>query len=80
MFDSVGILILVGLSVLFGFLTRRATRLEPGLLRWGGVPSAGLLTLIPVVLLGLALRGFYWLNERHTNPVADLPPGKGPAK
>lgn len=71
MFDSVGILFLVGLSVLLGFLTRRAWRIKSRLLRWGGVVGAGLLTLIPVVLLGLALRGFYWLNERHANPVAD---------
>lgn len=80
MFDSVGILILVGLSVLFGFLTRRAWRIKSRLLKWGGVVSAGLLTLIPVVLLGLALRGFYWLNERHANPVADLRVAGTPAQ
>ncbi len=72
MFDSVGIPILVGLSVLFGVLTRRAGRIRPGRLRWAGVVSAGLLTLIPVVLLGLALRGFYMLNQQFPNPVADI--------
>ncbi|MBP7694147.1 MAG: c-type cytochrome [Anaerolineales bacterium] len=80
MFDSVGILILVGLSLWFGFLTWRAWRIRLRLLRWAGLISAGLLTLIPVALLGLALRGFYWLNERHTNPVTSLRVAGTPAQ
>ncbi|MBL8056887.1 MAG: cytochrome c [Anaerolineales bacterium] len=80
MFDSVGIFSLVGLSVLFGFLTRRAWRLKSALGRWAGVVSAGLLTAILVAVLGLALRGFYWLNERHANPVADLRVAGTPAQ
>lgn len=72
MFDIVGILMLVVLIALFGFLTVRAWTLKTPLLKWGGVTSAGLLTLVSTVLLILALVGFAKLNKRHTNPVAEI--------
>lgn len=71
MFDTAGVLILIVLIVLFGFLTTRAWKLKNAILKWGGVVIAGLLTLIPTALLVLALIGFYKLNERHDNPVAN---------
>ncbi len=72
MFDTVGVLILVVLIALFGFLTTRAWKLKNAVLKWGGVVITGLLTLIPAALLVLALIGFYKLNGQHDNPVANL--------
>jgi len=72
MFDTAGVLILVVLIALFGFLTTRAWKLKNAILKWGGVIIAGLLTLIPAALLVLGLIGFYKLNERHANPVANV--------
>jgi Cytochrome C oxidase, cbb3-type, subunit III len=72
MFDIPGVLILVVLVALFGFLATRAWRLKNGLLKWGGVVLTGLLTLIPTLVLVLALIGFGKLSERHNNPVADI--------
>lgn len=80
MFDISGVLILIVLIVLFGFLTTRAWRVKNAFLKWGGVVIAGLLTLIPTALLALALIGFYKLNERHDNPVADLQVAGTPAQ
>ena len=72
MFDTVGVLVVIGLIVLFGFLTTRAWRLKNAFLKWGGVVIAGLLTLISNAVLALALVGFYKLNQRHDNPVANI--------
>ena len=70
MFDIAGVIILVALIVVFGFLTTHAWKLKNVVLKWIGVFAAGLLTLIPVVLLVLALSGFAKLNVQHANPVA----------
>src|SRR3972149_3751330 len=72
MFDTFGVFILIVLIALFGFLATRAWKLKNAILKWVGVVIAGLLTLIPTALLVLALVGFYKLNERHDNPVADI--------
>ena len=72
MFDTVGVLVLVVLIVLFGFLTTRAWKLKNAILKLGGAVITALLTLIPTVLLVLALIGFYRLNERHDNLVTDI--------
>jgi cytochrome c553 len=72
MFDTVGVLILFVLIALFGFLTARAWKLKNAFLKWGGVVIAGLLTLIQTALLVLGLIGFYKLNERYGNPVANV--------
>lgn len=72
MFDTVGVLILIALIGLFGFLTSRAWRLKNAVLRWAGAALAGLLTLIPTALLVLALIGYYKLNQGHDNPVVDV--------
>ena len=70
MFDFLGVLTLVVLIVLFGFLAARAWRIKNTLLRWVGAGLAGALTLIVVGVLGLALRSYYLLNEQHNVPVA----------
>jgi len=72
MFDSVGVFIIIVLITLFGFLTSRAWKLKNAMLKWGGVIIAGLLTLISTTLLILALVGFYKLNERFDNPIANI--------
>ena len=51
MFDIAGILILVALIALFGFLTTRAWKLKKPFLKWGGVVVCGLLTALPALLL-----------------------------
>jgi cytochrome c553 len=80
MFDLVGVFTLIGLAALFAFLATRAWKLKNIILKWSGVVVTGLLTLIPIALLGLALRGFYLLNERHDNPVADIQVAGTPAQ
>lgn len=80
MFDIAGVLILVVLIALFGFLTTRAWKLKNAMLKWGGVVITGLLTLIPTALLVLALRGFYLLNQQHANPVTDVQVAGTPAQ
>ena len=72
MFDTVGVFIVIVLTALFGYLTTRAWKLKNVILKWGGVVIAGLLTLISTALLVLALIGFYKLNERFDNPVANV--------
>ncbi len=80
MFDTVGILILIVLIAVFGFLATRAWKLKNAFLKWGGVFITGLLTLIPAVLLVLALVGFSKLNQRYDNPVANIQVAGTPAK
>lgn len=70
MFDFIGVLILIMLVAVFGFLTTRAWKLKKALLKWTGVFISGLLTLVPVALFVLALIGFSKLNARYDNPVA----------
>src|SRR5258708_10745540 len=72
MFDTAGVLILIVLIALFGFLTTRAWKLKPALLKWGATAIVGLLTLITTALLVLGLIGFYKLNERHDHSVANV--------
>ena len=70
--NVLSILILVALIVLFAWLTRRAWRSRHRVVKWGGTVLAGLLTLIPTVVLAVALVGFYKFGVRHMNPVADI--------
>ena len=69
MFDFIGVLILVVFIVVFGFLTTRAWKLKNRFLKWAGVFLMGLLTVIPTLLLVLALIGFSKLNAHFDNPV-----------
>lgn len=72
MFDVVGVLSLVALTVGLGFLTTRAWRLRNAVLKWIGSLLASVLTVIPAALLVFALVGFYKLNARYANPAADI--------
>jgi cytochrome c553 len=80
MFDTIGILILIMLIALFGFLATRTWKLKNAFLKWPGVFLTGLLTLIPAALLALALVGFSKLNARYDNPVADIQVTRTPAQ
>lgn len=73
MFDTVGVLALVALTLLFGWLTSRAWRAKHAAIKWGGAVPSGLLTLIFTVAVVLALIGFYRLSapQRRTT-VADV--------
>ncbi len=72
MFDIAGVIILVVLIAIFGFLTTRAWKLKNAFLKWGGVLITGLVTLISMALLVLALMGFSKLNAQYDNPVAAI--------
>lgn len=72
MFDIPGMLVVVALIALFGFLTTRAWRLRNPLLKWPAAILAGLLTLLPTLVGGLALNGYARLNQHYDNPVSNL--------
>ena len=81
MFDLVGILILIILILLFGFLSFRAWKAKEPLAAGGSVGLlSGLLTLLPLALLVLALIGYGKLNARFNNPVSDLQVARTPAQ
>jgi cytochrome c553 len=80
MFDMVGILILVALIAVFGFLTVRAWKARRRWLKWIGGLLAGLLALISTALLVLALVGFGKLNARFNNPVENIQVARTPAQ
>ncbi len=72
MFDLVGVLVLVVLIVLFGWLTTRAWGSKRKILKWVGLVLAGLLTLIFALVLVVVLIGFSKLNASQSNPVASV--------
>lgn len=72
MFDFLGVGILVLLMVVIGFLTFRAWKAKNRWLKWIGTFLSGMLTLIPTVLLVLALIGFTKLNKHYNNPVDEV--------
>ena len=69
MFDFVGVPILVGLTVAFVWLARRAWRLRRPVLKWAGTVLCGLLALVVTAVLAVVLVGYYKLNRRYDNPV-----------
>lgn len=71
-FDFAGVLVLVVLVVLLGWLATRAWGAKNAIVKWLGVVLAGLLTLIFALVTVVGLIGFYKLNARHANPVADV--------
>jgi mono/diheme cytochrome c family protein len=80
MFDIPGVLLLVLLIAIFGFLTLRSRKARNRWLKWIGTLLAGLLTLIPAALLILALVGFSKLNARFDNPVENIQVERTPAQ
>ncbi|MEN8144775.1 MAG: c-type cytochrome [Gemmatimonadota bacterium] len=72
MFDPVGIIVLIVAVAGFGWITKRAWRVQRLLPRLGGVAIAGVLTLACTAVLVLALRGYWKLNRGHPNPVPEV--------
>jgi cytochrome c553 len=71
-FDVVGVSLLLGLVALCAWLSWRTWRSPRPWLKWPGALVAGLLALLATLATTLALAGFYRLNARHPNPVADV--------
>lgn len=71
MIDFVSLLVLVGLTVLFGFLAYRAWGARNKLVKWAGVILAGLLTLVLGLALVVVTFGTFKLNQNYnaSNPV-----------
>jgi mono/diheme cytochrome c family protein len=67
--NILGLLILVALAVLFGWLTTRAWRAKHALVKWPGVILAGLLTLLLALVTGVSARGLYMIYAPHNSPV-----------
>ena len=72
MFDVIGVITLVLLILVFGFVTLWAWKAKSRWLKWIGLFFSGLLTLVTAVFLILALIGFYKLNQRFDNPVSEI--------
>jgi cytochrome c553 len=68
MFDVVGVLILVLLWVLFGFLASAAWRSHRLLVKVLGTLLAGLLTIVLTLVIVVVLIGFYKLNVAQAAP------------
>src|SRR5262249_46072549 len=79
MFDFVGVLVLVVLIALFGFLAFRSWGSKRAWLKWLGLVLSGLLTLLFLLVLALALIGFSKLNAPQPNPVSNLKAQASPA-
>lgn len=72
MFDILGVAVVVLLAGLFGFLALKAWGVKNAVVKWAGVILSGLLAVVCVAVLGLALNGFYKLNQQQPNQAADL--------
>jgi mono/diheme cytochrome c family protein len=70
--NILGMVVLIVLVVLFGWLTSRAWRARHALVKWPGVILAGLLTLIFALVTVVAARGFYLIYAPHNFPVHDV--------
>ena len=68
------LLIVIGLGVLFGWLTWRAWgwRAKNAFLKWGGVVLSGLLTLVLALVSVLAAIGLYQFYAPRGSPVEEL--------
>src|SRR5574341_765738 len=65
-------LIMLAVSVLFGWLTWRAWRAKNAIMKWGGVVLSGLLTLIVAALSVVTLMGLVKLYAPRDAPIPDL--------
>jgi mono/diheme cytochrome c family protein len=72
MFDFLGVLLLLLLVFVLGWITRRAWRAKRPVVKWLGTTLTGLLALVASVLLGAALFGYWKLNRTYNNPVPQL--------
>ncbi len=70
MVDLIGMLVLVALLALSAWLAKRAWGSKRKVLKWIGLPLAGLLTLVLTLVFVTALVGFYKLSAPPSHPVA----------
>jgi mono/diheme cytochrome c family protein len=68
----VGLLVLLALVVLFGWLAKRAWGSKHKVLKWPALVLAGLLTLIFALVFVVALMGTFKLYTPASNPVASV--------
>ena len=68
----IGILITITVSLLFGWLALRAWRGERSFLKWTGIILGGLLSLVFLLLSGVALVGFFRLETPIASPAPNL--------
>ncbi|HEX7587945.1 MAG TPA: hypothetical protein VF478_06480, partial [Anaerolineae bacterium] len=68
----VGLLVLLVLVVLFGWLAKRAWGSKHKVLKWPALVLSGLLTLAFVLVFVVALMGTLKLNAPAGNPVASV--------
>jgi len=82
MVDFVGLIVLVVLVALFGFLAYRAWGSRNAILKWAGVILTGLLTLIFALALILAVVGTMKLNQNYNtdHPVVEVKVASSPDK
>lgn len=72
MFDFIGVLIVLVLLLVFGFLATRAWRARNVVVRWVGGIITSLLTLLFLLVLVVALIGFYKLNVAQAAPPSNV--------
>jgi len=73
MFTNIaGLLVIIALAVLFGWLVWRAWRAKNVAVKWIGTILSGLLTLVLVAISVLALVGLVKMNTRRGNPVREI--------
>jgi mono/diheme cytochrome c family protein len=65
-------LILLAVSVLFGWLVTRAWRAKNPVMKWGGVVLGGLLTLVAALVVIISARGLVRLYLPRGNPAPDI--------
>jgi len=70
--NIIGLLVLLAVAVLFGWLAKRATGTKHAFVKWPGVILAGLLTLILALVFVVALIGTVRLYVPASNPVANV--------
>ena len=64
----ISLIIVIALTVFFGWLATRAWRAQRAIVKWPGVVVAGLLATLGALVAGVALFGFYRLIARATRP------------
>jgi mono/diheme cytochrome c family protein len=73
MFDILGVSALLALAAFFTWLAMRARRANHPVVKWAGLVPSSLLTLVCIVLIGVALLGFTRINfPSRRPPVADI--------
>src|SRR5712692_429671 len=75
-----GIIIVVVLAVLFGWLATRVARAKNPVLRWLGLLVTGVLTLVFAAVSVVALFGVYQLATPRSNPASTIAMAPSPAK